>query len=119
MSGRIEVVTLSNVGDGAAVELFQAAFGRVLENISDPNTDHKTKRKVTLEFVIAPNEDRSASDVVIKCNTKLAGLKGLQTYVHLGRHEGQLVAVENNPKQQQLFDEAPGIQPVAIEGGRR
>jgi hypothetical protein len=114
----VEVVTLSNVGDGAALELFQAAFGRVLENVADPNTDWKAKRKVTLEITVTPNEDRNASEIGIKCNTKLAGLKGVETYVHLGRHAGQLVAVENNPKQQRLFDEAPGIQPVAINGGK-
>jgi hypothetical protein len=113
-----DVVTLATIGDGAAGELFQAELDRILKNIADPNTDPKAKREITLKVTVAPDESREMAAVLIKCTSKLAGLKGHQTAVFFGRSAGQLVAVESNPKQKGLFDEGTGIQPVAINGGK-
>ena len=101
------VVTLINLKDGAAAELFQAELGRVLENIADRNTDWKTGRRITLQFDFKTNEDREVADVALKAFAKLAGLKSVETIVYLGKQDGEYVAAENNPKQSGLFDEQP------------
>lgn len=97
-----KLLTLSNIHHGAAGEMFTGALDQVLENIADLNTDHKTKRAIRLDFTFVTNEERNVSDVVIQCGTKLAGMKGVQSFVHLGKHGGKKVAVEQ-PTQEEMF----------------
>lgn len=109
------VVTLTELADGAAIELFQKALDDVLRSIADPNTDHKAKRTIRLEFVFGTNEDRNVSDVEVKCKTSLPGVKGVHTIVYIGKDQGQLVAVEQ-PRQTDMFPSprpAPRIEMVA------
>jgi hypothetical protein len=108
----IPVVTLTTLADGAAVELFQSELDRVLRNIQDPNTDAKAVRKVTLEVTFVPDEQREVGEVRVRAAAKLAGLKGANTRVFFGRHKGQLVATEFNPKQAGLFDEKVELREV-------
>lgn len=110
-------VTLYSLADGAAAELFQAALTRVLENIQDPNTDHKAKRAIDLKFEFDCNEDRQVGAVGIKCSTKLGGVKGVTAIVFYGRQSGELVALEQ-PRQQSMFPEPAG-KPVAVIGGKK
>ena len=44
-----EKLTLSNLGNGAAVELFGIELRRVLKDVMDPNTDPKAVREITLK----------------------------------------------------------------------
>lgn len=114
-----QVITLASIADGAALELFQSALTRVLENIQDPNTDHKAKRSITLTTTFSSDdEDRKIGDVQIKVATKLAGMKGARTVAFYGRHQGQLVAVEHNPKQEELFPKPAG-RPVPVAAGAK
>lgn len=53
-----EKLSLVNLGGGAAVEMFDEALEKVLENILDPNTEAKTKRVITLKMTISPAENR-------------------------------------------------------------
>jgi hypothetical protein len=116
MTESVPVVTLTNLADGAALELFQSELDKALRNIADPNTDATASRKVTLEITFAPDENREMGEVRVKASSKLAGLKGAKTKVYFGRHQGQLVATEWNPKQAGLFDERPVIREV---GGQK
>ena len=100
-------ITLAGLHDGAALEMFQAALENILENIRDLNTDHKSKREVRLSFTFTTNEERNVSDVVIQCGTKLAGMKGVQSLVYIGKHEGRTVAVEQ-PTQGEMFPQPGG-----------
>jgi len=113
MDQPVPVVTLTSLADGAALELFQSELDRVLRNIQDPNTDSTVVRKVTLEVTFHPDEQREVGDVRVKASAKLAGLKGARTRVFFGRHKGQLVATEYNPKQAGLFDEKAELREVA------
>lgn len=109
--------TLAVMAQGAAGELWQREFADVLRNIADINTDHKTKRTITLRVTIVPNEDRDIGHAVVDVQSRLAPVKRLATTLYVGRHQGRLVAVENNPKQADLFDKgAP--KPVAVTGGK-
>jgi hypothetical protein len=72
--------------------------------------------------VFVADEERRVAHLTVKCATKLAGLKGRETVVYLGRHRGTLTAVEP-PKQEQLFPEpkgrpgyVPDVPDVEIEG---
>ncbi len=66
------VVTLATVADGAAAELFQAAWDQVLANCADPNTDPSVKRVVTITISLKPVEDRNVGTVEVSCQAKLA-----------------------------------------------
>lgn len=43
-----EIVSLENIGRGAALERFDVELQKVLENVLDPNTKPTATRKVTL-----------------------------------------------------------------------
>lgn len=112
----VPVVTLTTLADGAALELFQSELDRVLRNIQDPNTEPKASRKVVLEVSFNPDEMRECGDVRVRVSAKLAGLKGARTRVFFGRHKGQLVATEFNPKQAGLFDEKAELRDASKKG---
>lgn len=108
-------VTLDTIGGGALVELFENELGRVLENIQDPNTDAKARRTITVKVAFAPNENRDVTDVNLTCSSKLAGIKTVVTRLFVGKVKGQLVAIENDPRQGALFDQPrPAPAPVAV-----
>lgn len=104
-------VTLETIGGGALSELFGAELARVLANIADPNTDTGAKRTISIAVTFKPNRDRDVADVELKCSSKLAGIMTVSAQVFMGRHQGKLVAVENDPRQSNLFD-AP--KPTAV-----
>lgn len=107
-------VTLDTIGGGALTELFQAELNRVLQNIADPNTDTGTKRVITVTVKFKPNRDRDVADVEIACGSKLAGIMTVSTQVFMGKHQGKLIAVENDPRQTSLFDaERPALAAVS------
>ncbi len=99
-------VTLDTIGGGALSELFDAELTRILSNIADPNTDTSAKRAVTITVTFKPNRDRDVADVELKCSSKLAGIMTVSTQLFMGRHQGKLIAVENDPRQSNLFDSA-------------
>jgi hypothetical protein len=73
-----QFVSLENLGGGAgkdtsaAIELFNAEFQRVLDNIADENTKPTAAREVNLKIKIKPDEDRELCKVEIHANSKLA-----------------------------------------------
>lgn len=98
-------VTLDTIGGGALGELFATELARILANIADPNTDPKVKRAVTITVGFKPNRDRDVADVELKCHSKLAGIMTVSTQLFMGKHQGKLIAVENDPRQSELFDQ--------------
>ena len=100
-------VTLGNVADGVAEEYFTAALKQVLENIRDPNTDHKAKQKIVLTVTMVSDEDRVIGAVQVACATKLAGVKPHAAMIHIGTHHWELVAV-SAAKQSDMFKEPVG-----------
>lgn len=98
-------VTLDTIGGKAAGELFDAELSRVLQNIADPNTDAKAKRVITLTFTFKPGKERTAAKVETKCKATLAGINSVESDVFIGMSKGKLIAVENDPRQGQLFDQ--------------
>lgn len=111
------VVTLETIGHGAALELFNKELRNVLDNIADPNTEPKGKRKISLEITFAPTVNRDMGQVLIDCKAKLMPHRGEATTVFFAYVAGQRAAVEPDPKQGALFDKPDGkVQPMARKG---
>lgn len=100
-------ITLETIGGGALSELFNVEIGRVLANIADPNTDESATRSISITVAFRPGPERDNAKVSISCQSKLAGIQSVKSQVLIGRRDGKLIAVEHDPKQQGLFDQAP------------
>jgi hypothetical protein len=99
-----EQVTLGNLCGGAIEEVFQRELQAVLANIADVNTDPEAKRKITLEFVISPFEDRSGAQITFGCKSKTVAVEAVKGTVFLQRKGLVMVAIPHDPKQSRLFD---------------
>ncbi len=64
-----EKLSLSNVCNGSAEELFNEELKRVLTNIKDPSTDAEKARTITLTFKFTPLKDRSSATVSCTCKS--------------------------------------------------
>ncbi|KAA0888804.1 hypothetical protein [Oryzomonas rubra] len=96
-----DIVSLLNLGRGAAIEKFDDEFKRVLDNVVDLNTTEGV-REITLKVKIKPNADRDRCDVSVDCGSKLASVKPFNTMMFVGRTPQGAVATECNPHQLQL-----------------
>lgn len=78
------IISLDNFADGALAEKFNTEFQKVLSNITDLNTEHKTKRRLTLDLVFVSSEDRELALVDIQTKVKLAQPKSVGTRILIG-----------------------------------
>jgi hypothetical protein len=99
-------VTLDTVAGGVAGERFQVEHERVIENMLDPNTALKTKRKVVIEFVYTPSDDRASAKVEVRSRHQLAADKPSEGTIYMGRRKGKAVSLTRDYRQEELpFDE--------------
>ena len=90
-----KMINLEKFADGALAEKINMALKEVLENIADPNTDFKKKRKLTLEMAFTSGEDRELAEVSILTKTKLAPNKPVATKIIIGTDgKGGILASE-------------------------
>lgn len=68
-------INLETINSGAAKDLFDEAFKKVLENIADENTRPTAIRSITLKFSVKPSEDRGQAATTVDVETKLAPIK--------------------------------------------
>lgn len=78
------MINLEKFAGGALAEKMNGVLKEVLENIADPNTDYKFKRKLTLELTFESGEDRELAEVTILAKTKLAPNKPIATKLVIG-----------------------------------
>lgn len=102
---RASVVTLSNIANGAAVELFDHELKRVMANIKDPNADAKKKREVTLKVVLSPYADRSGAEMQLSVVSKTVPVNGVRGTVFVGRDQGEYKAYSHDTRQEEMFAE--------------
>lgn len=89
------MINLETFADGAFAEKVNMALKEVLNNITDPNTDYKLKRKLTIDMTLATGEDRELTEVTIVAKTKLAPSKALATKIVIGTDgTGGILATE-------------------------
>ena len=104
-----EKLSLVNIRGGAAVEMFDIALQKVLENIHDINTTEDA-REITLKVKIKPlPENRSIIMYSIACPTKTCGQEPVKGTADLNTDTGHLVAVDRIPKQEGLFSNVKSI----------
>lgn len=65
-------VSLSKLDEGALQERFEHELTQVIENIQDPNTDFKKKRKITIDLEIVTDEYRDQIYIGHEVKSKLA-----------------------------------------------
>ena len=79
--------SLDEFAQGALLEQFNQAAQEVAENIADPNTSAKAKRKIIMELAFKPGEDRELVPVNVNVRTALAPVKGFASRVIIGRND--------------------------------
>jgi len=101
------MITLTNLGGGAAVERFNYELNRVLQNIHDPNTPAQAVRTITLTVKLTPDETREIADTSISCSSKVAPFRDFPTRIFMRKVGDEVIARENaDPSQIGLFSEA-------------
>lgn len=109
MDEQKETLSLVNLKDGAAVEMFDLALAETLANINDPNTSMKP-RKIILEVTVAPaDEHRTFIGYLIDCKKKLCGQEPEKGMADLRIEKGRAVAYDRTPRQKTLFDNVTQI----------
>lgn len=80
---------------------------KVFDNILDPNTDIKTKRKLTITLTMTPDETREVVSTSMEVKSTLAPQTGVATTVLVGQKDGKVYANELKSKipGQTYFDE--------------
>lgn len=89
-------VNLEEFAGGALQEKFDQAFEKTIQNMLDPNTPWKNKRKITVEITLEQNEDRSDTAVNVSVVMKLAPVKPVETRMVIGKNlkTGEVFAEE-------------------------
>lgn len=108
-----EIASLINIGEGAAVEMFDQAMQKVLKNINDANTDDKTAREVRLVVKFVPGESPGVVGTEIGVSTNLSAPKAIKMTIMYGVDGGRMVARELVRQQKLPF----GENVVSIENG--
>ena len=89
------IIKLDNLAGGAFNERVNQGIREVLENIADPNTDFKVKRKLDIELVFITDEEREMTQVEIKTKTKLAPKVSVGTKFIIDRQmDGEIIGTE-------------------------
>ena len=107
-----EKVSLVNLRDGAAIEMFDYELQRILDNVVDPNTNPETKREVVLKVSVKPDENREIGSVEITCIPKLAGQKSVMAKIIIGRTGNKGEGRELVTAQQELFQDPDKVIPI-------
>lgn len=98
---------LSAIGEGGLQEKVDKELEKVFDNILDPNTDIKTKRKLTIILTMVPDETREVISTSMEVKSSLAPQTGVATTVLVGQKDGKVYANELKSKipGQTYFDE--------------
>jgi hypothetical protein len=103
-----EFLSLTNICDGAAVEVFARELQSLLENIADVSTPADQGRSITLEFKFMPFPDRKGASVSFQCKGKLAGVEATAGTIFIAKpHAGSPIrAYIEDSRQVALFEQA-------------
>lgn len=85
---------LSEIAHGAVQVKLDRAMTAVAQNILDPNTTAKAKRKVIITITIAPDETRSTAQIEVGTKTTLAPEESVATTALLGQQNSEVVLNE-------------------------
>ena len=116
-----EFFRLEEIADGALVEQIDDALQKVFENIANPNTPVKKKRKLNIVLTFAPDSDRVLAHVDIEVKPTLAPASPTQTRVLIDQDsDGNIVGAEyrtGNPGQvAMIIDKETGEVSTGVNG---
>lgn len=74
-----QIIDLNTFASGALSEKVNIELQKVLENISDPNTDHKKARKVTVTMTLKANVSRNLASVLVDAKSTLTPAVGVES----------------------------------------
>lgn len=74
----------SKLAGGAVSERLEIEMQKVLENVADPNTPWKKKRKIQITVTVDPNEKRDLGTVAIDVKTTLAPAHAIPATIMIG-----------------------------------
>lgn len=97
-------INLGQLAGGAVQERFAIELQKVFDNILDPNTSTKAKRKLQLTLTFATDEHREISHVTVDAKTTLAPAAGIYTKFLMDR-DGRGSAIGAEFAQGRLFGE--------------
>ena len=103
--------SLIDMANGAIKERLDYEMGRVINNISDPNTKATAKRPITVKITLEPDEERQHVEVSATASSTLAALHPVKTALAVGQEGGRTVAVELTPQIPGQFDTYGGEAP--------
>lgn len=114
LSEEFKKLTIANVANGAAAELFEHAVGEVLTNILDENRNPLESRKITLTFEVKSNRERNMATIGVQAKTSLAPIDAVDSTMFFRNEKGRPVAYSHNIFQPPMFDEKGNV--AAIKG---
>ena len=109
-------VTLLNIAQGAAQELFEREKQRVLNNIADPYTEAKAPRSIQLKVAFKPNPERDYAIVEVTVSSKLAATSGTAAPVFIGVTEDENGEPKIVMRQQDIAQKELGLTQPPGEG---
>ena len=90
-----QIIDLNTFASGALSEKVNIEIQKALDNIADPNTDHKKARKVTVSITLKANEKRNLANVVIDTKSTLVPAVGVETELIIDyTTDGQVTGAE-------------------------
>jgi hypothetical protein len=98
-------VTLETLNSGAVIDLFEAEWRKLLNNIQDPNTKPDAVRKVKIEIAVKPAKDRRNASTSVSVTASLATIVPHEASIVIGVENGETQAYAFDPNQKSLdFD---------------
>lgn len=77
-------ISLETLAGGALAEKVDDAVRQVVENIQNPNTEAKIKRRICITIDFAPSKTRQLANTKISVTTKLAPTEAIDTQMFMG-----------------------------------
>jgi hypothetical protein len=102
--GLKDINSLHDFNQGVVQEQFNREWPKILANIADPATESKTKRRLTIEVEIAPNEDRSSAKVLVKAKSTLAPVKCDESVIFMELTNEGVVAMSRESEKQLVLE---------------
>lgn len=90
-----QIIDLNSFASGALAEKVNIELQKALDNIADPNTDHKKARKVTVSITLKANEKRNLANVIVDTKSTLVPAVGVETELIIDyTTDGQVTGAE-------------------------
>ena len=106
-------VNLSTLNSGAALELFEEEFRKVLVNLSDENTKADATREIKLTIKIKPSKSREVATTQVSVTSKLAPIKPHEASILLSFDGTEVGAYTTNPNQKELpYEEGEAVNEI-------